>query len=84
MNKKIASILLALVLCLAILPAGAETAAEWTGEVDHVVMTYLTLGVTPPDLQMVQDALNERTVKEIGVEVEIKPISAYDSISQFR
>ena len=83
MNKKIASILLALVLCLAILPAGAETAAEWTGEVDHVIMTYLTLGVTPPDLQMVQDALNERTVKEIGVEVDIKPISAYDSISQF-
>ena len=45
-------------------------AEEWSGDVDHIVMTYMTLGTTPTDLQMVQDALNERSTKEIGVEVE--------------
>lgn len=47
----------------------------------HIIVTYLTLGQTPADLQMVQDALNERTVKEIGVEVELKAVSAYDAFS---
>ena len=58
-------------------------AEEWSGDVDHIVMTYMTLGTTPTDLQMVQDALNERSTKEIGVEVELKPVSAYDAMSQF-
>lgn len=51
------------------------TQGEWTGEVDHVIMTYLTLGNTPADLQVVQDAVNEITAKKIGVEVEFKAIS---------
>ena len=59
------------------------TQGEWTGEVDHVIMTYLTLGNTPADLQVVQDAVNEITAKKIGVEVEFKAISAYDAFSQF-
>lgn len=58
-------------------------AEELSGDVDHIVMTYMTLGTTPTDLQMVQDALNERSTKEIGVEVELKPVSAYDAMSQF-
>ncbi len=56
---------------------------EWTGEVSHIIMTYLTLGTTPADLQLVQDAVNEISVKKIGVEVELKPVSAYDAFSQF-
>lgn len=60
-----------------------EEPLEWTGDTAHIVVTYLTLGTTPTDLLMVQDALNERTVKEIGVEVELKPVSAYDAMSQF-
>lgn len=63
-----------------------ETAQEtkgWDGETSHIIVSYLTLGTTPADLQMVQDRLNERTIPEIGVEVELKPISAYDSVSQF-
>lgn len=50
---------------------------------DHIVVTYLTTGATPADLPLVQDTLNERTTKEIGVEVELKPVSVYDAISQF-
>lgn len=61
----------------------SEEASEWSGEVSHIIVTYLTLGQTPADLQMVQDALNERTVKEIGVEVELKAVSAYDAFSLF-
>ena len=46
-------------------------AEEWSGDVDHIVMTYMTLGTTPTDLQMVQDALNERSTRKFGVEVEL-------------
>ncbi len=56
---------------------------EWTGEVSHIVMTYLTLGTTPADLQLIQDTINEISVKKIGVEVELRPYSAYDAFSQF-
>lgn len=56
---------------------------EWTGEVSHIIMTYLTLGTTPTDLQLVQDAVNEISIKKIGVEVELKPVSAYDAFAQF-
>ncbi len=56
---------------------------EWTGEVSKIIVTYLTLGTTPTDLQIVQDAVNEISVKKIGVEVEFKPVSAYDAFSQF-
>ena len=55
----------------------------WTGEVDHIIVTYLTLGVTPADLEAVQAAVNERTVKEIGVEVEFNPVSAFDAFALF-
>lgn len=54
-----------------------------TEEVDHIIMTYITLGTTPTDLQLVQDAVNTISVNKIGVEVELKPISAYDAFSQF-
>lgn len=55
----------------------------WTGEVDHIIVTYMTLGVTPADLEAVQAAVNERTVKEIGVEVEFRPVSAFDAFALF-
>lgn len=60
-----------------------ENAAAWTGETSHIIVTYLTLGSTPKDLKMVQDALNARTVPEIGVEVEFKDVSAYDAMALF-
>lgn len=67
--------------------SGTETVGGtengWDGEVSHVIMTYLTLGTTPTDLEKVQTAINEKTVKEIGVEIELKPVSAFDAFSQF-
>ena len=67
---------------MAAMPVSASERV-WEGEVSHIVIPYLTLGQTPADLPEVQDALNERSVKEIGVEVELKPVSAYDAMSQF-
>lgn len=62
--------------------AAAEEATGWTGDISHIVVTYLTTGVTPPALEEVQDAVNAITTKEIGVEVELRPMSAYDAIAQ--
>lgn len=64
--------------------SGTESAsgAEQTGETDHVIMTYLTLGETPADLQAVQDAINEISTKEINVEVELKPVAIPGYIQQ--
>ena len=60
----------------------AEETNQWDGEVSHVVMTYITAGVEPTDLGMVEDALNEITTKKIGVEVEFKPVSVFEVPSQ--
>ncbi len=68
---------------------GGENSAQpsadegWTGETAHIIVTYNTLGTTPPDLQKIQDAVNERTVKEIGVEVEFRATSAYDAFALY-
>lgn len=63
--------------------SGENTGEGWAGEVSHIVVTYDTLGTTPPDLQKIQDAVNARTVNEIGVEVEFRAVSAYDAMSLF-
>lgn len=55
----------------------------WDGEVSHIVMTYLTMGITPADIDEVLAAVNEVTIPAIGVEVEFKVISAYDTFSQY-
>ena len=81
--KKKMSMLMAAAITAGMLSGVTVNAQEWEGDVDHIVVTYLTLGTTPADLMMVQDALNERTTKEIGVEVELKPVSVYDAMSQF-
>lgn len=48
------------------------------GDIYEVVMQYPTLGTTPADIQMVEDAINERTESEIGVHVTLYPGSAFD------
>lgn len=55
---------------------------EWTGDVSHVVMVFLTTGVEPADLGKVQDAVNEISIPKIGVEVEFKPVSIFNAPSQ--
>ena len=81
--KKKMSMLIAAAITAGMLSGTTVNAQEWEGDVDHIVVTYLTLGTTPADLMMVQDALNERTTKEIGVEVELRAVSAFDAMSQF-
>lgn len=66
--------------------AGADSRYDadgnWTGETSHIVMTLITAGTDPVDMQKVQDAVNEISVKKIGVEVEFKPVSVFDAPSQ--
>lgn len=49
--------------------AGEGTAAA-DGDVYKMVMEIITYGFDDPDLQLVQDAVNEITVPKIGVEVQ--------------
>ena len=78
MKKHIISLILALALCLSFM-----TVSSLAEEPDHIVVTYLTLGVTPPDLGKVQDKVNETTIPAINVEVEFKAVSAYDAFALF-
>lgn len=75
--KKKMSMLMAAAITAGMLSGVTVNSQEWEGDVDHIVVTYLTLGTTPADLMMVQDALNEQDHKGIGVEVELKPVSVY-------
>lgn len=53
-----------------------EKAAEDSKEIYEVVMQYPILESVPADLQKVEDALNLRTEKEIGVHVKFYPASS--------
>ncbi len=54
---------------------GSETAATVdSGETYHMVMQITTYGFDDPDLGMIQDAVNEISIPEAGVEVEFKTI----------
>ena len=81
MNKKWISLILAAVMLLSFAPFCMTVSAE--DGVKHIVVTYDTLGVTPADLGKVQDAVNARTIPEIGVEVEFKAVSAFDAFALF-
>ncbi|NLT49197.1 MAG: ABC transporter substrate-binding protein [Clostridiales bacterium] len=78
MNKRLLAVLLSMVVFLSVL-----TIPSLTETPDHIVVAYLTLGATPPDLQVVQDEVNVRTIPEINVEVEFKAVSAYDAFALF-
>lgn len=60
--------------------ATTDAASEETA---HIIMTYLTAGTTPADLQMVQDEVNKISKEKINVEVEFKPISIPETFSQY-
>ena len=62
-------------------PTEEETVVEQ--EIKEIIVTYLTLGTTPKDLELVQDAVNEITEKEIGVRVKFYPISAFDTVTNY-
>jgi len=57
-----------------------NTAASETGDdIYEIVVQYPTLGTTPADLKMVEDAVNERVESEIGVHVTFYPVNAFES-----
>lgn len=65
--------------------AAAMTASMFAGvqtvqadDIYEVVIQFPTLGDTPKDLQMVEDAINEITEEEIGVHVTFYPCSAFE------
>ena len=69
-------------------PAAApegDVADGASGDLVPVTYTYASRGV-PQDLQMVQDAMNERLNAEIGVELTLEPIdfAAYNDKMQLR
>lgn len=78
-RKKIASLLLAGAMAFTMVPGATASADE---EVAHIVMEMLYFDSVPTDLQLVEDALNEITIPEIGVEVEFYPLSAAEASSQ--
>lgn len=62
-------------------PAADEPKSESPAsqdEIYEVIMQFPTLGSTPQDLQLVEDALNKRTEPEIGVHVTFLPVSAFE------
>ncbi len=81
MNKKLLSLLLAAIMLLSFIPFRSSASAA--DDVKHIIVTYDTLGITPADLGKVQDAVNARTIPEIGVEVEFKAVSAYGAFALF-
>lgn len=70
--------------------AGSGTGAEASGdsagsngEAEHIIVTYVTAGTTPADMQLVQDAVNEITVPKIGVEVEFSTIALSSTYTNY-
>lgn len=86
--KRLCAFVLSGVMAVSLLTAcgsGGDTSKNGNGnngETDHIVMTLITGGTDPVDMQKVQDAVNEISVKKIGVEVEFKPVSVFDAPSQ--
>lgn len=48
----------------------------------HLVMEYVYPGTLKPDIQMVQDAINDISREKIGVEVTIYPVTLPESMTQ--
>lgn len=48
---------------------------------DHIIMTYLTQGTTPPDLEKVVAEVNKISIPAIGVEVEFKAVPITDTFT---
>lgn len=59
--------------------AEKNTTDTWDGEVSNIVVSYVTMGTAMPDLKKVETAVNEITVPNIGVNVEFKEISVFDT-----
>lgn len=75
-RKQVTALLMTAAMALGMGAFGMTAAAD--EDIYEVVVEYPTLGSTPEDLQMVEDALNEITEEKIGVHVTFYPVSAFD------
>ncbi|SCP99518.1 ABC transporter substrate-binding protein [Anaerobium acetethylicum] len=60
-----------------------ESSSKENGSADHIIVTYLTMGETPTDLGLVQDAVNAISIPEINVEVEFKPVAIGETFTSY-
>lgn len=60
-----------------------DSGKEASGEAEKIVVTYVTQGTTPTDMQVVQDAVNAITVPDINVEVEFMPIALASTYTNY-
>ena len=79
MKKKILAAVLSLAAFAAAVPNVSVEAAE---EPAHIVLESLYFDSVPRDLQAVQDAINEITIPEINVEVELYPLPFMEAANQ--
>lgn len=62
---------------------GTDVESGWNGDISHIILTYLTMGSEPADLDKVEAAVNEISIPEAGVEIEFKPVGIMDSLTQY-
>lgn len=68
--------------------AGSKTGSQaegndTNGETKQIIVTYVTAGTTPADMQLVQDAVNEITIPDAGVEVQFSPIALNSTFTNY-
>ena len=91
MKKKILSLVLMATMGLSLLAGcGSSTTTSTdssstaeSGDVDHIVVTWVYYTEAAPDLEAVTEAINEISIPEIGVEVEFMPISIGDTFTKY-
>ncbi len=90
--KKMVAIMLGLVTACSLLVAcGNETVSNSStsssdsadSDVDHIIVTWVYYSAVPEDMEEIQEAVNEMTIPEIGVEVEFMPISFGDTMTKY-
>ncbi len=63
--------------------APTDTPEGWTGEVEPVVMAWMTGGTDNPYMDKVAETINAYTRDKIGVEISFRQVSIFDSASQY-
>ena len=79
MKKKLLAAALACTTLLSTVPAVPAMADE---DPAHIVLELLYFDAVPRDLQLVEDAINEITIPEINVEIELYPLGFMDAATQ--
>jgi putative aldouronate transport system substrate-binding protein len=80
-----AALLAALPAALLLLSCGGGKPAEpgaASAEPYEVVMTYLTFGITPRDIALVEEAVNRISVPAINVKLSMYPLSAFEAATK--